>query len=66
MFQILSSVSGFICLTPPYREYSTWDNIEFFLMLISFAVLYVGIVYYVLYSLKLIINRIKEYFPTKL
>lgn len=66
MFKILISVSGFICLTPPYREYSIWDNIEFFLMLISFAVLYVGIVYYGLYSLKLIINRIKEHFSTKL
>lgn len=62
MFQILSSVSGFICLTTPYREYSTWDNIEFFLMLISFAVLYVGFAYYFLYIIKLFTDRLKKHF----
>lgn len=60
--QLLTSTLSFRCFTPMYKEYSIWENIEFSLMLISIATLYVGMVYYSLYLLKLITDKLKKYF----
>lgn len=37
------------CYTIAYKEYSTWENVEFYLMLISLAILYAGCVGYPIY-----------------
>lgn len=62
ILQFLTFTVGFRCFTPLYREYSNWDKIEFFLMLILFTALYVGCAYYFLYTIKLFTDRLKRYF----
>ncbi|KMQ67096.1 hypothetical protein ACM39_15040 [Chryseobacterium sp. FH2] len=65
IMQSLTATIGFGCYTPPFKQYSIWDDINLFLMLISFAVLYVGCTYYLLLALKLATNRLKSTFKKK-
>ncbi len=53
-------VSSDFCGTShlPFREPNNWD----YLFIVSFFVLYIGVVYYSLYALKLITNKLKKYF----
>lgn len=45
----LTSILSLRCYKLPYKEYSTWENLEFYLMLISLAILYAGCVGYPAY-----------------
>lgn len=45
-----------------FKQHSVWDDVSSILMLLTYLALYIGCAYLLMYGLKLVTTRLKQYF----